>query len=55
MMTKSEMVLLAIIVLSTVAGGLATQHPSLVSLTYDEPIIARPNLGSVLWHKCSIR
>jgi hypothetical protein len=53
MVTKSEIVLLAIIVLSTVAGGLATQHPSLVSLTYDEPSIAVPNSGSVLWQKCS--
>jgi hypothetical protein len=35
------------------AGGLATQYPSLVSLTYDEPSIAVPNSGSVLWQKCS--
>ena len=53
MLTKSEIALLTVTVLGTLAAWLAVQHPSLVSLTYDEPSIAVPNSGSVLWQKCS--
>ena len=53
MMTKSEIALLATMVFSRVASGLAEHHPPLVSLTYDDPGIVAPNSESVLWHKCS--
>jgi hypothetical protein len=41
MLTKSEIVLLAIIVLGTMAAALATRHPSFMSLIDGEPSIAR--------------
>ena len=39
-MTKSEIALLTVAVLGTLAGWLAVQHPSLVSPTYGAPRIA---------------
>jgi hypothetical protein len=39
MLTKSEIALLTVIMLGTLAAWLAVQHPSLVNPTYDAPSI----------------